>query len=303
MRISVVIPVYNSAESLRRQLEALSNQSTSIEFEVIVSDNNSRDNLDEVVKSFDDVLNIRTVKASAVQGQSYARNYAVSESNAEFILFCDADDLVSPNWVNSHCRQFEELKADITTGPAYDFYSYDDLDNYNIAVDSDASAGDIVIPDGKKLIPVIGCNFGVKRAKFVAVGGFDQSMRGGGEDIDLGIRIQLSGAVVSSSRSAYIFKKERSSMKSIAKQSFYYNKQNVLLVDRYGEMSPVSYSLRYSVSHIIKDIVALLLHDFYSRAKRGRVYQIGGNFGTVDGYVEYKIFKKSPAPQLFSYQG
>ncbi len=249
------------------------------------------------MKDFDGILNIRTVNAFAVQGQSYARNYAVAESSADFILFCDADDIVSSGWVEAHFRQFNELSADITTGPAYNFIQYSDLDDYILPVE-DYEGMQILENESKRYFPIIGCNFGIRKEKFILSGGFDESLLGGGEDIDLGIRVQKLGVKVSKARNAFIFKKERGNLKSIAKQNFYYGKRNVLLVDRYGKSAPVSYSLKYSLIHIFKDSLDLCLSGNDILRQRDKVFRISGNLGAVAGFLQYKILKRIPQFKL-----
>jgi GT2 family glycosyltransferase len=49
---SIVIPTFNRADSLRRSLDALSAQTTSERFEVIVVDDGSTDNTAEIVRCF-----------------------------------------------------------------------------------------------------------------------------------------------------------------------------------------------------------------------------------------------------------
>jgi glycosyltransferase involved in cell wall biosynthesis len=46
VQLSVIIPCYNGAETIAAQLEALAGQQWSGQWEVIVSDNGSTDNLD-----------------------------------------------------------------------------------------------------------------------------------------------------------------------------------------------------------------------------------------------------------------
>jgi glycosyltransferase involved in cell wall biosynthesis len=58
--VSVIIPTYNRAHSLGRAIRSVLNQ-TYQDFELIVVDDGSSDNTDELVKSFDDVR-IRYIK-------------------------------------------------------------------------------------------------------------------------------------------------------------------------------------------------------------------------------------------------
>lgn len=99
--ISVIIPVYNTAEYLPRCLDSILNN-TYRELEVICVNDGSKDNSLEV-------LNDYAVKDSRVKvidqpnaGVSVARNHGLDEATGEYIAFVDSDD-----WV--HHRYFEIL--------------------------------------------------------------------------------------------------------------------------------------------------------------------------------------------------
>jgi glycosyltransferase involved in cell wall biosynthesis len=88
--VSVVIPAYNEATYIDRLLEALANQNFK-DFEVIVSDAESKDGTEEVVNSFKDRLNIKFIEA-APKGPAIWRNQGAKQSVGEWLLFLDADD-------------------------------------------------------------------------------------------------------------------------------------------------------------------------------------------------------------------
>ena len=65
MDISVVIPCFNDEETIGSQLEAVAKQAWSGEWEVVVSDNGSRDNTLAIVEQFRERLpNLRVVDSS-----------------------------------------------------------------------------------------------------------------------------------------------------------------------------------------------------------------------------------------------
>jgi glycosyltransferase involved in cell wall biosynthesis len=79
--VSVVIPIRNGAPLLRYQLEALASQDFDGEWETIVADNGSTDNLPEVIDEFAGrVPRLRLVDARALKGVSYARNAGAKSS-------------------------------------------------------------------------------------------------------------------------------------------------------------------------------------------------------------------------------
>lgn len=88
--ISVVIPCYNSADTIGRALNSVLSQTWS-KFEIIVVDDCSKDNTVETVESF---LNekVRLIKLDVNSGGSFARNVGIDHSQGDYIAFLDADD-------------------------------------------------------------------------------------------------------------------------------------------------------------------------------------------------------------------
>lgn len=88
--VSVVIPAYNEATYVGRLLTALCKQ-TFTNFEVIVSDAQSGDGTNKVVKSFEDKLTIKYTE-SPPMGPAAGRNVGARLAKGEWLLFLDADD-------------------------------------------------------------------------------------------------------------------------------------------------------------------------------------------------------------------
>lgn len=98
--ISVIIPVYNHAHTLKRTLESLFNQ-TYRPLEVIVVNDGSTDNFDEVVKECLMLTDGDCIGAGSVlsvisqpnSGAPVARNRGFAMSKGEYVIFWDADTL------------------------------------------------------------------------------------------------------------------------------------------------------------------------------------------------------------------
>jgi glycosyltransferase involved in cell wall biosynthesis len=88
--VSVVIPSYNEATYIDRLLDALCAQKDA-DFEVIVSDAQSKDGIENVVESYSGRLDIKLVQ-SPPRGPADGRNRGAKQANGEWLLFLDADD-------------------------------------------------------------------------------------------------------------------------------------------------------------------------------------------------------------------
>jgi glycosyltransferase involved in cell wall biosynthesis len=92
--ISIVIPLYNKAESIARTVSSVLAQTES-DWELIVVDDGSKDNGPDIVQQFNDPRIKLDRQANA--GVSAARNRGIGMANNEIIAFLDADDYWAPN--------------------------------------------------------------------------------------------------------------------------------------------------------------------------------------------------------------
>ena len=95
--ISIIVPVYNAASTLERCVRALMNQ-TYQNIEIILVNDGSRDNSLEFCHRFA----VEDTRIKVIDkpngGVSSARNAGLDVASGEFIMFCDSDDWVEPNW-------------------------------------------------------------------------------------------------------------------------------------------------------------------------------------------------------------
>jgi glycosyltransferase involved in cell wall biosynthesis len=89
--ISVVIPVYNRSWELRRALEALARQ-TEQNFEVVVCDDGSTEDIRAVVATFEHQLDLQYQRIENSGGPARPRNVAIGLARGEWIAFLDSDD-------------------------------------------------------------------------------------------------------------------------------------------------------------------------------------------------------------------
>ncbi len=100
IKVTVAIPTYNRAQFLRQTLAGIAAQQFPREhFEVLVIDNNSKDNTRDVVAEFAAERPAPRYILETKQGLDYARNRAITEARGEIIVFGDDDILVQPDWL------------------------------------------------------------------------------------------------------------------------------------------------------------------------------------------------------------
>ncbi|MCS7214284.1 MAG: glycosyltransferase [Candidatus Calescibacterium sp.] len=116
--VSVIIPTYNRAHLVRKSIESVLNQ-TYRNVEVIVVDDGSNDNTEEVVKSIKD-KRVKYIKHERNYGPAHARNTGVNSAEGEFIAILDSDDLYMPQKIE---KQIELFKSESIGGVYCDSYN------------------------------------------------------------------------------------------------------------------------------------------------------------------------------------
>ncbi len=116
MRASIVIPTFNKASRLKYMLCGLQDQDIGKdEFEVIIINDGSTDDTEEVVKQFEDKINIKFIFEEN-SGQATARNKGIAIAQNEIILFLDDDILVGPDLVRLHVEEHSKNSNSIVLG-------------------------------------------------------------------------------------------------------------------------------------------------------------------------------------------
>jgi len=94
--VSVIMPVYNSADSVVASIKSVLNQTLN-DLELIIIDDGSYDNSCQLIEEVND-SRIKLFRQPN-QGVSSARNHGLHETTSEFIAFLDADDTWEPNFL------------------------------------------------------------------------------------------------------------------------------------------------------------------------------------------------------------
>lgn len=96
--ISIIIPCYNTASLVSETLDSVLAQTYS-NIEVILVNDGSSDNLEEVLSPFLKEHNNFKYFSQENKGLSGARNSGIKLANGEYLLCLDADDLIAPTYI------------------------------------------------------------------------------------------------------------------------------------------------------------------------------------------------------------
>ncbi|MBI3984671.1 MAG: glycosyltransferase [Candidatus Levybacteria bacterium] len=188
--VSVVIPAYNEEQSISDCLDSLVKQKTSLEFEVIVVNNNSTDKTVERANQYKDRLNLRIID-QPIKGRGAARKKGFNEAKGEIIFSTDADTAVSSNWIEEFTNILKTDDIVAITG-ACKIESLSKTAN---------SVFNFLQPFMMRIYRIIfghywlsGFSFAIYKGIYVKSGGFDQSLNAQ-EDIDLSFKVSRLGKI------------------------------------------------------------------------------------------------------------
>jgi len=225
VELSVIIAALNGAATIGEQLEALSTQTTTRRWELVVADNGSRDATLEIVRSYvESVPRLRIVDASDRRGLSYARNAAAAASAGRSLAFCDHDDRVAAGWLEAMAAALEanelvagRLEHDLLNEP------------WTIDVRGRPQTDGLLQYADDWPPFAFGCTLGVRLSLHQRLGGFDETLAIGAEDADYCWRAQQLGAELVFAPGAVTHYRLRRNLTAIYRQARNYGESEAQL--------------------------------------------------------------------------
>ncbi|MGL5764482.1 MAG: glycosyltransferase family 2 protein, partial [Sarcina sp.] len=132
LKVSVIIPLYNAGEFLKECLDSVIRQ-TLKDLEIIVINDGSKDNSDDIMKSYvKKDKRIRYINREN-RGVSATRNEGIKNAIGEYIAFLDADDWVDKDFYEKLYLKAKEAKADLVIAPhVVEVFEKSTIKNLNI---------------------------------------------------------------------------------------------------------------------------------------------------------------------------
>jgi glycosyltransferase involved in cell wall biosynthesis len=207
-KISVIIPVYNAEETIKETLKSVLSQTFS-QFEIIVINDGSQDKTLEIVSR---ILDPRLkVLSYPNAGVSVSRNRGISQAAGEYVSFLDADDLWTPDKLET---QLKALQANPQAAVAYSWTDWIDESGQflrsggHITVNGDVYAK-LLLRDFVES----GSNPLIRRQALTEVGGFDESLNLAA-DWDMWLRLAARYEFVAVPSSQILYRVSPNSMSS-----------------------------------------------------------------------------------------
>jgi glycosyltransferase involved in cell wall biosynthesis len=281
MKLSIIIPCLDAAQTLRFQLDALARQD-SPPWEIIVADNGSKDESVAIAQEYKDRLpRFRVVDASRIPGAAHARNVGAAAAHGHALAFVDADDEVDRGWVRA-------MRAALST---HDFVAsrmdFSALNPPWMAKNRPQTSGLQKIGYPPYLFHAGGSGLGVKRTLHFAVHGFDESLLAL-EDTDYCFRLQLLGVEFCFAREAIIHIRLRRQISALFRQSRVWAQYNVLMYKRYRQAMRLPHPWQ---RHLSKWTSLILCAPwlFYKESRAGWMSAFGWQLGLLLGAIRYRV--------------
>lgn len=195
--IDVIIPAYNEEKHIKDCLYALTHQTYTGSYRIIVIDNNSTDNTKKIASSFPGVL----VKSEKKKGYVFAVKSGVETyATADIIAQTDADTVVSSTWLEAIYTHFKSNPSLIASGGPF-YYS----DGPKL-LRSVVNTLNFIYPRVFSLY-LCGMNMAYRRSAYDHVGGYDTrfNLQADGQ---LGMKLMRSG-YVTFYRDQYVYSSAR----------------------------------------------------------------------------------------------
>lgn len=228
-KVSVIVCVYNAAETLLRCLVALG-EIRYPGLEIVVVDDGSTDESATIISKWDRIRSLVCPQVTVVHpenlGLSAARNAGARAATGEILAYTDADCEPDPDWVYHLVATLLRNDFAGVGGP-----------NLPPPADSITPAAVAASPGGPTHVlltdsvaeHVPGCNMAFWRWAFEAVGGFDPIFRRAGDDVDFCWRVQATGGVIGFAPGALVWHHRRFSVAGFLSQQAGYGEAEALL--------------------------------------------------------------------------
>lgn len=105
--VSIIMPSYNTGKYIAETINSVLEQ-TYKNWELLIVDDDSKDNTDEVIKPYLSDKRVRLIKNSKNRGAAISRNRALKEAKGKWIAFLDSDDLWSPEKLENQISFMQE---------------------------------------------------------------------------------------------------------------------------------------------------------------------------------------------------
>lgn len=255
MCLSIILPVRNNLEITKVCIDNLVRYTS--EFELIIVNENSDEDTTRYLKS---LPNISYIENKISVGWCKAINQGLEQATGDYILFCNNDIVVTPNWFEKMIAHFDRDKSLGILGPItnkVDGYQHIDFNKQGI---------DFQYTDVVTFFFAL-----IKREVITKIGGLDERFGlGGQDDADMCIRARRAGYKVGIARNIFIYHYGSATFRNefnndINESKIFAESKINLLRDKYKDTFDTAIKKRIMIcipndGHIVPELATLLIN-------------------------------------------
>lgn len=192
MKVSIIIPTYNSEKHIAGVIDAILSQDyPQDDLEIIVIDDNSTDNTSKIVNSYIKLsadINFIVKDKKMKRGAAASSNLGIKLSSGEIVCSIDSDAIISEGWLKHVVAEFSDPEVAAVAG-----YIKTANPERLVARFMGAELEDRYHQiKSKEVDHVSTCNTAYRKKIIEAVGGFDEELYYG-YDVDLSYKVKKAG--------------------------------------------------------------------------------------------------------------
>ena len=228
---------FNRPQEIKELLESLIEVKGN--FEVVIIEDGSDDTCEEIVKAFDQKLNISYFfKANTGPGNS--RNYGMQRARGNYFIILDSDVIVPSNYIKDVHTGLKSTYLDVYGGPDQAHASFTDTQKaIDFVMTAFLTTGGLRAGEVSTDYEPRSFNMGISKAAFLASGGFG-SMHPG-EDPDLSIRLRAQKFKIGFIKKAFVYHKRRVDFSNFSSQMLKFGMVRSILIKHYPHTHKFTY--------------------------------------------------------------
>jgi len=111
-KVSIILPVYNNANTLEKCIDSVLKQSYT-NFELIIINDGSNDGTKDIIQQFKEKdKRIKIIENETNKGVSFSRNKAIEIANGKYVTFIDGDDWIEVDAIEQMYKMITQKKVD-----------------------------------------------------------------------------------------------------------------------------------------------------------------------------------------------
>lgn len=197
--VSFVVPLFNHLAQTQEMLSSLlASLPQGLDYEVILADDGSSDGTRAWLAQLREPR-VRVLLNERNLGYARTNNVAVASARGEVLALVNNDLVFAPGWLEPMLEGLQDprLRAAVVGNVQYRVAD-GALDHTGVELNASGQLMHVqTLPTAdERFVPVLavtGACMVLRRATFVAVGGFDEAYCNGGEDVDLCLRLRERG--------------------------------------------------------------------------------------------------------------